>query len=63
MQLAAAGGNLERLMRDYQTSSRRARALDGVLLPETGEEIAQMTTTLEEQEREDALCMRAHAPR
>ena len=63
VQLAAAGGNLERLMRDYQTSSRRARALDGVLLPETGEEIAQMTTTLEEQEREDALCMRAHAPR
>ncbi len=63
VQLAAAGANLERLMHDYQMSSRRARALDGVLLPELAEEIAQMATTLEEQEREDAIYMRAHAPR
>lgn len=62
VQLAAAGANLERLMHDYQMSSRRARALDGVLLPELGEDIAQMATTLEEQEREDAIYMRAHAP-
>lgn len=61
--LAAAGANLERLQHDYQTSSRRARALDGVLLPEIAGEIAQMTTTLDEQEREDAIYMRAHAPR
>lgn len=62
VQLAATGANLERLMHDYQMSSRRARALDGVLLPEIGEDIAQMATTLEEQEREDAIYMRAHAP-
>ncbi len=63
VQLAAAGANLERLMHDYQMSSRRARALEGVLLPEFGEDIAQMATTLEEQEREDAIYMRTHAPR
>ena len=62
VQLAATGANLERLMHDYQMSSRRARALDAALLPEIGEDIAQMATTLEEQEREDAIYMRAHAP-
>lgn len=60
-QLAAARANLERLQHEYQASSRRARALDGVLLPEIERGIAQMATTLEEQDRESAIYMRPRA--
>jgi V/A-type H+-transporting ATPase subunit D len=57
-ELAAVGANLERLDREYRRTSRRARALDGVLLPELDHDIAQMALTLEEQEREEAIMMR-----
>lgn len=54
-QLAAASGNLSRLQHEYRRTSRRARALDGVLLPELTEAVDEMTLTLEEAERESAI--------
>jgi V/A-type H+-transporting ATPase subunit D len=57
-ELAAAGANLERLHHEYRRTSRRARALDAVLLPEIGRDIDDMTLTLEEQERDEAVSMR-----
>ena len=52
-----------RLIRDdpaaFDTAlARRARALDDVLIPEAGRELAVMETGLEDLEREDAIAMR-----
>jgi V/A-type H+-transporting ATPase subunit D len=55
--LGAVAGNLERLSIDYQWSMRRARALDGVLLPEIARTADELETRLEELEREDAIWM------
>ena len=60
--LAAAGANLERLQHEYRRTSRRARALDAVLLPEIERDIDEMALTLEEQERDDAVSMRPRGP-
>lgn len=57
-ELAATGANLERLRHEYQRSSRRARALDAVLLPEIEHDVDEMALRLEEQEREEAIFMR-----
>ena len=57
-ELAASSANLERLLHEYRRTVRRARALDGVLLPELEHEVDTMALTLEEQEREDAIFMR-----
>ncbi len=57
-ELAAAGANLERLQHEYRRTSRRARALDAVLLPEIERDIDDMALTLEEQERDEAVSMR-----
>ena len=57
-ELAAAGANLERLLHEYRRTSRRARALDGVLLPELDHDVSEMTLLFEEQEREEAILMR-----
>ena len=57
-ELAAAGANLERLLHEYRRTSRRARALDSVLLPELDHDVSEMTLTFEEQEREEAILMR-----
>jgi V/A-type H+-transporting ATPase subunit D len=57
-QVGAAAGNLERLSEEYRRSIRRARALDDVLIPEAGRELAAMETGLEDLEREDAIAMR-----
>jgi V/A-type H+/Na+-transporting ATPase subunit D len=56
--LAALAGNLERLRREYLRTTRRARALEDVLLPEVAEALAMIDTVLEEQEREDAVRVR-----
>lgn len=56
--LAALTGNLERLFLEYKRASRRARALQDVLLPELDHDIAELETRLEELEQEDAIWMR-----
>lgn len=56
--LATSEANLRRLLDAYRATARRARALDGVLLPELGLAIAAMAGELESQEQEDAIAMR-----
>jgi V/A-type H+-transporting ATPase subunit D len=56
--LAALSGNLERLYFEYKRASRRARALQDVLLPELDHSIVELETRLEELEQEDAIWMR-----
>jgi V/A-type H+/Na+-transporting ATPase subunit D len=56
--LAAHQGNLQRLWEEYQRSSRRARALEDVLLPEIEADLGLIDAVLEEQEREDAVRVR-----
>ncbi len=57
-ELAALSGNLERLYLEYRRASRRARALQDVLLPELDQSISDLETRLEELEQEDAIWMR-----
>jgi V/A-type H+-transporting ATPase subunit D len=57
-QLAAMTGNLERLSHEYGRTSRRARALEDVLLPELEQQLRIIDTALEEQEREEAIRVR-----
>ena len=59
--LAAVGGNLERLSREYRRSVRRARALQDVLLPALERDVAEIETRLEELEQQDAIAMRRRA--
>jgi V/A-type H+-transporting ATPase subunit D len=59
--LAAVSGNLERLSQEYRRSVRRARALQDVLLPELGRDIAEIQTRIEELEQQDAIAMRRGA--
>ena len=56
--LAAAQGNLERLDREYRKTSRRARALADVLMPEADRLIAELDTRLADLEQEDAIWRR-----
>jgi len=56
--LAAVTGNLERLHAEYRRASRRARALQDVLLPELDRAVREIDARLEELEQEDALQMR-----
>jgi V/A-type H+-transporting ATPase subunit D len=56
--LAATTGNLERLFQEYQRTSRRARALQDVLLPELDRDVKQLETRLEEIEREEVIWTR-----
>jgi len=60
-QVGAAAANLERLSEEYRRSIRRARALDDVLIPEAGRDLAALETALEDLEREDAIAMRLGA--
>ena len=57
--LAACEANLRRLLDEYRRTARRARALDGVLLPELDRAIGAMAGEIEGQEQEDAITMRA----
>jgi V/A-type H+-transporting ATPase subunit D len=56
--LAAMTGNLQRLSHEYGRTSRRARALEDVLLPELEQQLRVIDTALEEQEREEAIRVR-----
>ncbi|WP_295879053.1 V-type ATP synthase subunit D [uncultured Thiohalocapsa sp.] len=56
--LAVLTGNLERLRVEYLRTSRRARALEDVLLPEIDARLGVIDTALEELEREEAVRMR-----
>ncbi|MBK1630559.1 hypothetical protein CKO31_07330 [Thiohalocapsa halophila] len=59
--LAVLTGNLERLRVEYLRTSRRARALEDVLLPEIDERLGVIDNALEEQEREEAVRVRRGA--
>ena len=56
--LAAMAGNLQRLRTEYQRTSRRARALEDVLLPELAKDLDYLETALEEQDKEEAVRVR-----
>jgi V/A-type H+-transporting ATPase subunit D len=56
--LGAVSGNLERLYLEYRRATRRARALQDVLLPELDRTLGEIEARLEELEQEDALGMR-----
>jgi V/A-type H+/Na+-transporting ATPase subunit D len=56
--LAVLTGNLERLRVEYLRTSRRARALEDVLLPEMDARIDVIDNALEELEREEAVRVR-----
>ncbi|WP_295543856.1 V-type ATP synthase subunit D [uncultured Thiohalocapsa sp.] len=56
--LAVLTGNLERLRVEYLRTSRRARALEDVLLPEIDERLGVIDNVLEELEREEAVRVR-----
>lgn len=56
--LAALSGNLERLLKEYRHTERRARALEDVLLPELEQTLTEITVRLEELEQEEAVRVR-----
>jgi V/A-type H+/Na+-transporting ATPase subunit D len=56
--LSVLAGNLERLRVEYLRTSRRARALEDVLLPEINTRIDAIDNALEELEREEAVRVR-----
>ena len=53
--LAGIAGNLIRLQNEYQKTSRRARALEDVLLPEIDQTLSQLDTALEEMDKEEIV--------
>lgn len=53
--LAAATANLQRLLNEYHRTSRRARALEDVILPELNEAVADVAGRLEELDQEEAV--------
>lgn len=61
--LAAISGNLERLLREYRHTERRARALEDVLLPEIDQTIQQVEAALEDLDREESIRTRVHSAR
>ncbi|SFC97794.1 V/A-type H+-transporting ATPase subunit D [Thiohalospira halophila DSM 15071] len=54
--------NLARLLDEYRVTARRARALEDVVLPELDRDVAWIGTAIEEQEQEEAVRARLHAP-
>ncbi|HDP88563.1 MAG TPA: ATPase [Thioalkalivibrio sp.] len=57
--LAATTANLTRLLREYQRTERRARALEDVIIPELRERIKAIGDVLEAQELEEAIRVRS----
>lgn len=53
--LAAMTANIVKLRDEYQLTSRRARALEDVLLPEIDRTLAQIDTALEEMDKEEIV--------
>lgn len=58
MILAVHTQNLERLIREYRATERRARALENVILPETVAALAAITEYLDESDQEEAIRIR-----
>jgi V/A-type H+-transporting ATPase subunit D len=56
--LAAAEGNLRRLLAEYRHTERRAQALENVIIPETRAAEGRMQGLLEEAEQEEAVRIR-----
>lgn len=56
--LAAISGNLERLLKEYRHTERRARALEDVLLPELEQALTEIVVRLEELDQEEAVRVR-----
>ncbi len=56
--LASQEGSLRRLWNEYRRTSRRARALEDVLLPEMTQTLRRIDSGLEEQDREEAIRVR-----
>jgi V/A-type H+-transporting ATPase subunit D len=56
--LAALHASLLRLWREYTRTSRRARALEDVMLPEMERTLREIEADLEEQDREEAVRVR-----
>jgi V/A-type H+-transporting ATPase subunit D len=56
--LAAQVASLQRLWFEYRRTSRRARALEDVLLPEIKQNLSIIDAGLEEQDREEAIRVR-----
>jgi len=54
-ELASITGNLERLREEYQRTSRRARALEDVILPEIDDDLQRIDSALAELEKEEAV--------
>ena len=58
---AVHANNITRLIRDYQATERRSRALENVILPETTHALARVEDLLSEIDQEEAL--RTRMPR
>jgi V/A-type H+-transporting ATPase subunit D len=56
--LAACNANLVRLYEEYRQTSRRARALEDVLLPEIAQTLAHIDASLEEMDTEEIVRVR-----
>lgn len=56
--LAAAEGNLRRLLAEYRHTERRAQALENVIIPETRTAEHRMQALLDEEEQEEAVRIR-----
>jgi V/A-type H+-transporting ATPase subunit D len=56
-QLAVLSANLLRLEDEYEHTSRRARALEDVLLPEIDQSLSKIDSALEEMDKEDIVRM------
>ena len=56
--MAARQGNVYRLIREYRSTERRARALENVLLPETKAQLAAINDYLDEADQEEAIRIR-----
>jgi V/A-type H+-transporting ATPase subunit D len=62
VELAGMRANLFRLKDEYQRTSRRARALEDVILPEIDATLKHIDSTLEEMDKEEIVRMRFSLP-
>ncbi len=56
--LAVKQSNIARLIREYRSTERRARALENVLLPEVSSALRKITDYLDEADQEEAIRIR-----
>ena len=57
-QLAVKQSNIARLIKEYRSTERRARALENVLLPEATAALRKITNYLDEADQEEAIRIR-----